>query len=125
MKEVFKDIPGYEGKYQVSNLGKVKSLERWRNTGSGGYIQKENLLKFQLDQQGYYRLVLHINSTPNMIHVHRLVAITFLNHKPNGFKGLVINHKNFIKTDNRVENIELTTQRNNANQNKIKELWQR
>ena len=105
MNEIFKDIPNYEGKYQVSNLGRVKSLN-YKNTGL------ESILKQRIDKYGYCRLNLS-NSIQKTVYVHKLVAMTFLNHKPCGL-DLVIDHKNDIKTDNRVENLHIVTQRFNA-----------
>jgi len=106
MNEIFKDIPNYEGKYQVSNLGRVKSLN-YKNTGL------ESILKQRIDKYGYCRLNLS-NSIQKTVYVHKLVAMTFLNHKPCGL-DLVIDHKNDIKTDNRVENLHIVTQRFNSN----------
>lgn len=53
MVEVWKDIKGYEGKYRVSNKGRVKSLERFRKNGFKGYIQKECIMKLKTDVKGY------------------------------------------------------------------------
>ena len=103
MEEIWKDIPEYEGLYQVSNLGNIKSLEK-----SKGWCKiKEKTLKLRIDKDGYYRVILSKNSKPKMFLVHRLVAQAFI---PNPNNLPEINHKNEIKTDNRVENLEWCTQ---------------
>ena len=112
MKEIWKDIPGYEGYYKVSNLGRVKSLNYNRT-------KKEKVLKLGIDTQGYYNLTLSKNGSFSTKNVHKLVAMAFLDHKPCGYK-LVVNHKDFNKLNNKVENIEITTQRRNANQKHLK-----
>lgn len=55
MVEVWKDIKGYEGKYRVSNKGRVKSLERFRKNGFKGYIQKECIMKLKTDVNGKHK----------------------------------------------------------------------
>jgi hypothetical protein len=115
MEEIFKDIPNYEGMYQVSNLGNVKSLPRFRKTGtvSGGYITKEKILKKTIYSNGYVIATLNNYGKKEKKSVHQLVAMAFLNHKPNGFK-LVVDHINNIKTDNRLENLQIITNRENS-----------
>jgi len=110
--EFWKDIKGYEGLYQISNLGNVKSL----NYRCSGY---EKFLTKILCNNGYYAVNLSNNSIKKRIEIHQLVAIAFLNHAPCGFK-LVVNHKNFIRTDNYVKNLEIITHRNNTNQKHLK-----
>lgn len=114
-KEVFKDIPGYEGIYQVSNLGNVKSLSRniYKLDGTLKKISKNILLKLFLDDKGYYMVKLYNNNSKKTFKVHKLVAITFLNHTPNKYE-LVVDHINNIRTDNRVENLQLITNRENC-----------
>ncbi len=113
MIEVWKSIPDYEGIYEVSSLGRVKSLSRTiLRKGKYPFKSKEKILKQRIDKYGYCRLNLS-NSIQKTVHVHKIVAMTFLNHKPCGL-DLVIDHKNDIKTDNRVENLQIVTQRENA-----------
>lgn len=107
--EIWKDVLGYKGLYQVSNLGRVKSFK----------YGKERILKQSLNYYGYYVIGLSKNGKPKIRTVHQLVAESFLNHIPCGHK-LVPNHINFDKQDNRVVNIEIVTQRKNSNQAHIK-----
>jgi len=119
MKEIFKDIPGYEGLYQVSNLGRVKSLERKVKHYSGGVrIIKSRFLKIQKCKKGYQRLTLSKYGNIELKKIHYLVAITFLNHKPCVTK-LVVDHINNIKSDNRIDNLQLITNRENTSKDKI------
>lgn len=108
MEEIWKDIANYEGLYQVSNLGVVKSLSRpiKRN---GYFICEEKILKNGLSKNGYYTVSLNGKS----YYIHKLVAIAFLNHTPCNYK-LVIDHKNDNQLDNRVNNLQIVTQRENA-----------
>ena len=101
MKEIWKDIPNYEGYYQVSNLGRVNSLKNNKT-------KKDKLLKISIGYDGYFNVGLSKDGVQKRYQVHQLVAIAFLNHKPNGFEK-VVNHKNFDKLDNRVENLEIVS----------------
>lgn len=112
MIEEWKDIFGYEGLYQVSNLGNVKSLGH-------GHIKREKILKPSNDGRGYLKVGLHLNKVKKSRKIHQLVAVAFLNHVPCGY-NLVVNHKNLVKTDNRVENLELVTSRENSNLRHVK-----
>ena len=99
MKEEWKDIPGYEGKYQVSNLGRVKNLIR------------NNILKPISKRNGYLSVSLVNNKKIKQFLVHRLVAITFL---PNPNNYSIINHKDYDKTNNTIVNLEWCTQKHNV-----------
>lgn len=118
-KEVFKDIPGYEGIYQVSNLGKVKSLSRLLTNGRSSHISKEKILKNRIDTRGYYSVFLCNNNISKNKTVHQLIAICFLNHKPDGTNKIVVDHINNNKLDNRLENLQLITNRENTSKGKL------
>lgn len=118
-KEIWKDIIGYEGYYQVSNLGRIKSLERRVRTGRGDRLVKERILKLCNDAYGYVIVPLNKQGKLKTIKVHKLVAIAFLNHIPCGHKE-VVDHINHNKKDNSVDNLRLVTQRENANLKHIK-----
>ncbi len=111
--EVFKDIPGYEGLYQVSNLGNVKSLSREMYNGKVNFTSKEKILKSNIGKRGYKCLNLVKNGKLKNITIHKLVAMAFLAHNPDGFK-IVVDHINNDKLDNRVENLQLISNRENC-----------
>lgn len=107
MSEIWRDIPNYEGLYQVSDLGRVKSLN-YRNTGI------EGIMKPKVSSSNYYDVNLYKYGKSKTHQVHQLVAIAFLGHTPCGLK-LVVDHINDNQLDNRVENLQIVTQRFNAN----------
>ena len=107
MIEIYKNIPDYDGMYQVSNLGNVKSFKRG----------KEIILKPALLKNGYLALILNKNGKQKCFTIHKLVAIVFLNHIPERFKN-VVDHINNNKIDNRVENLQIISNRENSSKNK-------
>lgn len=113
MEEIWKDIPGYEGKYQVSNTGKVVSLN-YNNTG------KTKLLKQGHNRDGYKRVVLCKNGKGKCYFVHRLVALAFIPN-PNNYKE--VNHKDECKSNNNMTNLEWCTREYNINYGTIKERF--
>ena len=106
--EIYKDVIGYEGIYQVSNLGNVKSFR----------CNKEKQMKLSLNC-GYLKVKLRHNGIPKSKQVHQLVAESFLNHKVCGME-LVINHIDFNKTNNIVDNLEIISNRENCNKKHLK-----
>lgn len=99
MREIWRDIPDYEGKYQVSNMGNVRNIIRGKN------------LKGRLDMYGYYRVILYKKGIRyKSFQIHRLVAMSFIEN-PNGKPQ--VDHINTIRTDNRVENLRWVTYREN------------
>ena len=111
--EIWKDVPGYEGFYQCSNFGNVKSLDRVvkRNNNNKRVIGKQ--LKKCINCHGYYVVVLCKKSILKSFTVHQLVAMCFLGHKRNG-NTLVINHIDGNKINNMLSNIEIVTNRQNS-----------
>ena len=123
MKEIFKDIPNYEGMYQVSNLGNVKSLERKVYSNNKlHYIQKENILNKYISTRGYYSVTLSKNSKTKTRTIHQLVAIAFLNYKPDKTTKIVVDHIDANKLNNNLNNLQLISNRENINKDKKREL---
>lgn len=102
MKEAWKDVLGYEGLYQVSNLGRVKSLPRQTTSGK--------ILSTASRQNGYLCVSLCKNGKTHKYNVHRIVAEAFL---PKHGRNDVVNHKDENKHNNQVTNLEWITQKEN------------
>jgi hypothetical protein len=99
-QEIWKDVLGYEGIYQISSLGRVKSLSRKRSDGG---TSKEIFLKPFTEKKGYFRHTLFKNSKGLKFLAHRLVANAFIE---NPFNKISINHIDSIKTNNSIQNLE-------------------
>jgi hypothetical protein len=110
-EEIWKDVIGYEDIYKVSNLGMIKSLGRSASFGTGNGKRPEIILKLSLYNNGYYMVSLCENGKRTVLLIHRLVALAFLLNKEN---KPCVNHKNGIKTDNRVQNLEWVTYSENS-----------
>jgi len=111
MQEIWKDVVGYEGLYEVSNLGRIKGLERacshWRGSKR---VYKERFLSKTVHHSGYLKVGLKKDGIAKQFSIHRLVAIAFISNeeaKPH------VNHKNGVKSDNRVINLEWATSSEN------------
>lgn len=102
MEEEWKDIKGYEGLYQISNFGRIKSLKKWNGNL---YKETERILKPQKNSRGYLRILLSFNNKKYFF-IHRLVAEHFIN-KPKGCN--IVNHLDCNPLNNRVDNLEWTT----------------
>jgi len=114
MKEEFRKIKGYEGLYQISNMGRVKSLKRKRSNGSE---YKEKILKAGVNARGYFYVILYKDGKMKNFMIHQLVAMAFLNHIPSGYKR-VVDHIDNDKNNNRLENLQITTARHNTSKDK-------
>jgi hypothetical protein len=109
--EQWKDIEGYEGLYQVSNEGRVKSLHREIIYKDGRKkVLEEKILHNFLSDLGYCHVMLSKDGVPNRYKVHRLVAKAFI---PNPMNLPIINHKDECKTNNSVVNLEWCDQNYN------------
>jgi hypothetical protein len=118
--EIWKDIPNFENYYQVSNLGRVKSLSRIvYNRGLTPFIKKEKILTNRVKDNLYLFITFSVNGKKKNFYIHQLVAMAFLGHKPDRF-NLVINHKNHNVTDNSVWNLEIVTNRENSSKRQFK-----
>jgi hypothetical protein len=118
--EIWKDVVGYEGLYKISNFGNVKSLERKILIRNSFYRTiHSKIMGIHDNSYGYNTVDLSKNGKKRTIKVHKLMAIAFLNHTPKT-DGFVVNHINHKRNDNRLENIELMTQRENANRKHLK-----
>lgn len=119
MKEIWKDIPEYEGYYQVSNLGNVRSIDRIIEHSRLGQVKRKGkILKPGLDGVGYYFVVLSKNGILKPVNIHKLVAITFLGHKPCGYKE-VVDHINNDKSNNSSDNLQLISVRENTSKDRF------
>ena len=108
---IFKDIIGYEGIYQISNTGIVKSLDRKIQTKNGAIrFLKGKILKQSLNTYGYKTVLLCTNGISKNKLVHRLIADIFIENKDN---KICINHKDGVKTNNNICNLEWVTHSEN------------
>jgi hypothetical protein len=110
---MWKSISGFEGHYEINELGQIRSLTRIVTHKNGRqFLIKGKLLTMGLSKKGYVRVNLSLQATPNFFFVHQLVAQSFILNpecKPQ------VNHKNCIKTDNRIDNLEWVTNEENYN----------
>ena len=115
IEEIWKDIVGYEGKYQVSNLGRIKSLQRW--SGTQYYNRKQLLSLYTNKRNGYVYVYLTKNSKGKNLRVHKLVAEAFLEN-PNNYSQ--VNHKDGNRQNNSTSNLEFCSSSYN-----IKDMYKR
>lgn len=109
--ELWKDIPNFEGLYQANTNGEIRSINHIRKNGTSKYEQQGKLLKFNLNPNGYLQVRLSKNGIAKTYRVNRLIALTFIK---NPLNKETVNHINGNKLDNRVENLEWATEKEQA-----------
>lgn len=107
--EIWKDIEGYKGLYQVSNFGRIRSLK----------FGKIKYLKQSKSHEGYLYVTLCIIGIKKLEYMHKIVAKTFLNHVPNRY-NIVVDHIDNDKLNNRLNNIQLITNRQNLSKDQFR-----
>lgn len=115
MTEIWKDIEGFEGLYQVSNLGNIKSLSRIYFSGNRHNTKKyveEHILTPRKTKTGYCRVMFVKDGKKQDYYIHRIVALTFLQN-PDNLPD--VNHKDENKENNSVDNLEFCTRKYNCN----------
>lgn len=118
--KIWKDIKGYEGLYQASEWGEIRSLSRLMKNRHNGFSRiRRRILSQSINSGGRYCVTLSKDGKGKSWKVHQLIAMAFLKHTPCGF-DLVVNHKDLNPLNNNLDNLEIITQRENANQKHLK-----
>jgi len=110
MQEIWKDIPNYQGIYQISNFGNIKSLSFGAKNKK--ITNKPKILKSSPSNCGYYKIQLYKNGKSKMFYIHRLVAEIFI---PNPQNKPQVNHKDGNKSNNHISNLEWCSAKENTN----------
>jgi hypothetical protein len=109
--EIWKDIRGFEGKYQISNYGRVKSLARFIGKGAG-YLKPEKIITTKFDQDGYAQIRLVVSDRMGKtFKIHRLVVLHFISEIP---VGKIVCHKDGDKLNNQADNLYVGCIRSNT-----------
>lgn len=103
-REEWRPVLGYEGRYEISSIGRVRS---WVG-------KKVRFLKSNKNTNGYFHLGLYLNGIRKVFEIHKLVAESFLGHERGLGHKIVVDHKNFNKQDNRLCNLRLISNRENV-----------
>lgn len=120
--EVWMPVSGWETLYEVSNIGRVRSLDRRCKRWNASALHKGQIMKQQENNMGYRYVIMKDIDKKEKAYVHRLVATAFL-HRPSGSD--VVNHKDFNPRNNRVENLEWTTPSGNFRYSSDRGRYQR
>lgn len=113
--EIWKDIPGYEGSYQVSSRGRIKSLSRiMYRRGKYPFQSKEKYMALCVSSTGYYIASVRKDGKVKNMKAHIAVAMAFLGYIPNGKYDIVVDHIDNDKLNNNLSNLQLITQRLNS-----------
>ncbi len=113
--EIWKSILGYERYYEISNIGRIRGVERFVKHPNGGFLKKNvKYLKASSNGTGYMRVMLSKDGLRKEYYVHRLIMEAFI-----GKSSLHINHKNSIRDDNRLDNLEYVTIRENQHKRNL------
>lgn len=115
--EIWKSIIGFEY-YEISDLGRVKSLSRKIKTGRGYRTTKDIILTNNIHKDGYEFVNLYSDTKQFYRNVHQLVAIAFLNYIPNNYLDLVVDHKDNNPSNNKLDNLQIVTQRINTSKDR-------
>jgi hypothetical protein len=115
MEEIWKDVKGFNASYQVSDMGRVRSLDRFNSAGNK---IKGRLLKLRPNDKGYFTIKLYLEGKAKSRTVHQLVAESFLNHEPCRHR-IVVDHIDNDKQNNNLTNLQLISQRENSSKNNI------
>ena len=115
--EEFRDVKGYEGVYQVSNLGNLRGVDRYVNRSNNNTMFVKGCNISLYCNNGYFQANLGKDSIVKTFKIHKLVAIAFLNHIPNGYDE-VVDHIDNDSKNNNVNNLQLITQRENTSKDK-------
>lgn len=110
MTVIFKDIPGYEGIYSISECGQVKSLPRLIKSKTGNYYSKEKIIKLSIGTTGYYFFNVCINGKAKSVAIHKMVALTFIGSRP---ENMDIRHLDGNKLNNHISNLCYGTRQQN------------
>ena len=115
-KEIWKDIPQYEGCYQASSLGRIRSLDREVKHSNGRTIftKKGRVMRLAKGNGFYLKVRLSVDGVTKSHDVHVLIAMAFLGHKPGGYALVVDHYPDRTKTNNKSSNLRIVTTRQNS-----------